>query len=413
MKRDAILVGVMMILLAFSVLVGVATPASGALSVQDVSKPALDEAQDPNAEDRRRVLHLADGRVLRGRSKLVADHWSVRIDGKWSEFPATEVTRSRVERELLAEAAKLARDIEPDDLERRVIYADWLADQGLASEALDELDRVLRADPDHSGALTVIARRAFPLERARDREFTVELYKELILAGGPARPVERELILTLLERSVSKETIAQTFAHELTAFGNTRREFATLAYRRVLVGEQVPELLRRCALDGSTAVRAGAARALAATGEAGMTLPLIRALGSDSPAVRTNSAESLGVLATALGAPGTALAAPALVHRYSALAQGGGVTRPPAAHLLIGKQFAYVSDFDVEIAQGASIADPTVTVGDEGSLLDVRLGGISGWTTVREARALRGSLELVSGEKLGASASAWEAWLAE
>lgn len=403
----------MTILLTLSVLVGVATPTSDARFVQDVPPPARDAATDPDAEDRRRVLHLTSGRVLRGRSKLVEDSWSVRIDGKWSDFPAADVTRARVERELLAEAAKLSRDIDEGDLERRVIYADWLADQGLTSESLDELDRVLRADPDHSGALTVIARRTFPLERARDREFDVELYKELVIAGGSARPVERELILKLLERSVGRETLAQTFQHELTAFGNRRREFATLAYRRALVGEQVPELLRRCALDGSTAVRTGAARALAATGEPGMTLPLIRALGSQSPALRTNAAESLGVLATALGAPGTALAAPALVHRYSALAQGGGVTRPPAAHLFIGKQFAYVSDFDVEIAQGASIADPTVTVGDEGTLLDVRLGGISGWTTVREARALRGSLELISGEQLGASASAWEAWLAE
>ena len=32
---------------------------------------------------------------------------------------------------------------------------------------------------------------------------------------------------------------------------------------------------------------------------------------------------------------------------------------------------------------------------------------------VREARALRGSLEMLSGEKRGASADAWEAWLAE
>ncbi|MCA8980316.1 MAG: hypothetical protein KDC14_09840 [Planctomycetes bacterium] len=403
----------MTILLALSVLVGTALPASGALPPQDAKTPAQSVTQDSNAEDRRRVLHLTDGRVLRGRSKLVDESWSVRVDGAWIDVPASEVERTRVERELLAEAAKLARDIEKDDLERRVIYADWLADQGLFDESLDELDRVLRADPDHSGVLTLIARRTYPLERARGRELDVELYKDLVLAGGAARPVERELILALLERSFGRETMAKTFAHELTALGNTRREFATLAYRRVLVGEEVRELLRRCALDGSTAVREGAARALAATGETGMTLPLIRALGSESAAVRTNSAESLGVLAKTLGPAATALAAPALVNRYSALAQGGGVTRPPAAHIYIGKQFAYVGDFDVEIAQGSSIADPIVMVGEEGALLDVRLGGISGWTIVREARALRGSLEMLSGEKRGASADAWEAWLAE
>lgn len=337
----------------------------------------------------------------------------MRVDGAWIDVPAADVTRQRVERELLAEANKLARDIEKDDLERRVIYADWMAGQGLTAESLDELDRVLRADPDHRGALTVIDRRTFPLERARGREFSVELYKELVMAGAMARPVERELILKLLERSVGRETLAPTFAHELTALGNRRREFATLAYRRALVGEEVPELLRRCALDGSTAVRAGAALALAANGEPGVAVPLINALGSTSPAVRTNSAESLGVLGAMLGPRGVGAVLPALVHRYSALAQGGGVTRPPAAHIYIGRQFAYVGDFDVEIAQGASIADPQVIVGTEGIVLDVRLGGISGWTTVREARALRTSMEQLSGEKLGASAEAWTAWLTE
>lgn len=400
-----ILVGAMTILLALVVLVGAELPADGSVRAQDGSQATRDVADDPRLEDCRRVLHLVNGGVLRGRSVWTGDAWSVRLDGQWTSVPADSVDRVRVERELLAEAKRLEKDLGRDDDERRVAYADWLAGSGLTKEALDQLDRVLRSHPDHTGALAVINRRAFPLERAEGRAFDKQLYTELVLAGGLARPVDRELILALLVKSVGRETVGQTFEHELTAFGNSRREFATLAYRRVLVGEQIAELLRRCALDGSTAVRAGAARALATVGEPGLAVPLINALGSESPAVRTNSAEALGVM-------GAKSALPALVHRYSALQSGGGVTRPPAAHIFIGKQFAYVGDFDVEIAQGAAIADPTVMVGNEGTLLDVRLGGVSGWTTVREARALRTSLERLSGEKLGASAEAWTDWLA-
>ncbi len=372
-------------------------------ALQDESPAAAD---DPRAVDRRRIFFLADGGVLRGRSKWTGDAWSVRIDGAWRRVEADRVTRTRVEREVKDEAAKLARTLKDDDLDRRVFYAGWLADQGLVAEALDELDRVLRAEPDHAGALELIDARTFPLERAEGRAFDAELYRELVLAGGVARPVERELILRLLVRGAGREVVAATFAHELTTTGNARREFATLAYRRVLVGEEPRELLRRCALDGSESVRRGAARALAAVNEPALAVPLIEALGSESPAVRTNAAESLGEL-------GVPAAVPALVNRYSALAQGGAVTRPPAANIFIGKQFAYVGDFDVEIAQGASIADPTVMVGTEGAVLDVRLGGISGWTLVREAGVVRRSLEQLTGAKPGHAARDWERWLEE
>lgn len=362
---------------------------------------------DPRTADRRRVLHLAGGGVLRGRSKWTGEAWSVRTDGAWTRVPADDVVRTRIERELLDEAARLGADIEVDDHGRRVMYADWLANEGLLAEALDALDVVLRAEPDHAAALGLIERRTFPVPRARGREMDDELYRELVLAGGHARPVEREVILRLIERSVRGATLRATFEHELTALGPQRRDFAALAHRRLLPGENTRELLRRCALDGSGRVRAASARTLAANDAPELALPLIRALDSQSPAVRTNAAESLGHL-------GVQAAVPALVGRYSALAQGGGAgSRPPAANLFVGTRFAYVRDFDVEIAQGASIADPDVATQTVGAVLDVRVGGISGWTTIREARTLRGALERLTGAEPGHAAADWERWLAE
>jgi len=42
------------------------------------------------------------------------------------------------------------------------------------------------------------------------------------------------------------------------------------------------------------------------------------------------------------------------------------------ANLTVLNQVAYVSDFDIEIAQGASIADPIISVIQDGAILDVR-----------------------------------------
>ena len=83
------------------------------------------------------------------------------------------------------------------------------------------------------------------------------------------------------------------------------------------------------------------------------------------------------------------------------------------ANIYIGLQFAYVGDFDVEIAQAASIADPIVTLGNSGVVLDARLGGISGYTYATEYRVVHTALQNLTGASPGSSPGDWQRWLDE
>lgn len=159
-------------------------------------------------------------------------------------------------------------------------------------------------------------------------------------------------------------------------------------------GGALRELYRRAALDPVDEVRRGAAYAIRDLGEEGLVMPLVRALESEHGAVRTFAAESLGHM-------GFAAAEPALRAHLGRVgkpaAQGGGSgSGGMSGSLRISKEFAYVLDFDVEIAQAASIADPVIGVGTEGAFLDVRLGGVYTMPVARELRTVRWALEQVT-----------------
>ena len=90
--------------------------------------------------------------------------------------------------------------------------------------------------------------------------------------------------------------------------------------------------------------------------------------------------------------------------------QGGGGGRAPAANIFVGSQMAFVQDFDVEVANGAAVADPQVNVLTEGSVLDVRVQGISVHSTRVECQRLRGALGRLTGARPGDTNTAWLDW---
>jgi hypothetical protein len=122
--------------------------------------------------------------------------------------------------------------------------------------------------------------------------------------------------------------------------------------------------------------------------------------------------------AEALGHMGYPAAVPALVAalpvvRARPAQGGGGSARGPAGHVHVGSQVAYVRDYDVEIAQGASIADPIVDVVTSGVVLDGRSMGVTTYTFVTHERVIARSLSRLTGEDAGDSPRAWERWWAE
>lgn len=374
-------------------------------------------AQDPPLEDARtrrkqRLLHTRSGQVLRGTTRWRDDHWEISMKGRWVALPPESVITVRDEAEVRREARRLARKVGRTEHQRRVALATWMADQGLETEALAELDTVLAAEPDQAAALHLLRTAHFSRPQVGDPEESPERFTErLLTALLSAPPARSELCIVelgaLLELEGGRELLEAQLADELLSQWAPRRANAARVLRRLLPGAQVRELLRRCALDTARPVRESAALALRATEEPGIVTPLVRALGSDSRAVRTNSAESLGLV-------GFDLAVPALVTHFASLPQssGSGAVAPSTANLYVGVQYAYVGDFDVELAQGASIADPTLLVGDSGVVLDARVAGISGYTYATEFRTVHAALERLAGENPGSSPADWQRWYA-
>lgn len=398
-------------------------PGSLGLSLAEVQpreRPPLaaqdqdEELSDDRTSKQKRILKLAGGGHLRTLSQFVDGHWHLRRDSKWIEVEESRVLSWRFEAEVEREAKRLARALEAHEHGRRVELAKWMLGEGLVEEATDEVERVLHLEPDFKAAIEFLRHGSIPRPMVGHYESDPGAYVERILAGGvSAGPVDRELLIQRLEPlanlSGGPELLRDSLRKQLHSARILRRTFAAHALRRLMIFES-PEmyaLMQRCVLDTSRPVREEAARAVKATGAPGIVKPLIKALASESRAVRTNAAESLGNI-------GFNSAVPALVTHFTSLPQsGGGTIDKVAAHIYVGSHYAYVGDFDLEIAQGSSIADPIVMHGQEAKILDARLAGISGYTYKTEYRSVYGALKQLTGANPGSSPKDWQRWFKE
>ena len=343
-----------------------------------------------------RVVELERGGFLRARTRRLADgRWQWFAEGAWVDLPG--VARATPEHTLLARAADLAREVQGEPV-RRVFLADWMARQGLDVEALRELDRVLEEDPRQPDALRLLAAPPPALDVYARRGSPAELFQ----AAAQGSPALRELALARLAELESPAALFERLRAGLESGSARTRGAAARGLGRSFPGEALEGLLVRSVLDGSEDVRAQAALALGRAGEPAVILPLVRSLGSAHGAVRANAI-------AALGRTGYPAAVPPLM-TYLTTVQSGGAPRAPAANIFVGRQVAFVQDFDVEVASGAAVADPQVGVLTEGSVLDVRVQGVTVQTAAVEGRHLRTALGRLTGASPGSTNSAWLRW---
>jgi hypothetical protein len=269
---------------------------------------------------------------------------------------------------------------------------------GRLADALAELDRVLAADPDCLAARRCVAEAPLALTLPAGPERP--LAERLVLFGARAKPALRELAATRLA-ALPRVDSDPVVARSLRSPSATVRAFAAFAARRIEPKAYADALVRRCVVDPVDSVRLEAARALRDAADDALAGRVASALDLPDARVRVFAAGSLAEM-------GYRSAVPPLATRLAALAGSHpGGTR---AHIRVGSQVAYVQDFNPEIAQGASIADPIINVVEDATVLDVRVGGTSVQTIEAEGPSICRALARLSGETLPEKTSAWLDW---
>ena len=364
------------------------------------------EASPVEAKARTTVLHLADGRVLRTRARESDGGWEVFAGGEWKLVPAEMITRAKSEHDLLQLAAELEHGLPKDDLVRRVAYADWLVNEGLQVEALQQVDRVLARDPDQKDALALLARAGIPvaLPNAPTDAKGIEAF---FVAAAHADGAVRELAVMRLAKAPEIPGLRAAVANELVARTPARRSFAALVLRRMFPGSEAKSLVSRAVLDASDEVRLNAALALKAFGDASVIAPAVRAVASKHPEVRSNAIEALGKMDYREAVQ------PLYEHLVALQSSSGGT--PTHGYIFNGTQRAYVQDFDVEVAQGQSIADPIINVLTEGSVLDAAVIETTEYQyqVASERASVRRALAKLTGANPGDTTVAWQRWWQE
>jgi hypothetical protein len=349
------------------------------------------------------VVRLLDGRVLRGRARPALPAEGVVLRLETAQGPvvlrSAELISVRALADLRREAEALRRSLAGDP-RRATRLAAWFAAQGLQEELERELDPVLAADPGDSLATAIL--------RGLDIEALIPLpdgdldalARAALRAGEQAlgRPTRLRLAELRVER-LSPDLYEPLLANAVISKRSGERIFAVGALARLMPREGLKRLLERALLDRQKDVRQAAQRELARSTDPGVVFPLLRGLDSKHPQVRLNAIDALA----ALGDP---RALGDLILRV--VHSGGSGQR---VNVSFTKQISYVSDFDVEVAQAAAIADPVINVLQEGAVLDVTLVGTYGETDyfVERSRALD-ALKRISGKDLGRDPKAWTEW---
>jgi hypothetical protein len=337
------------------------------------------------------VVTTKDGLVLEGRVKRGADG-SVVVTTEAGEVRlASDAVGSVAPGEgprakALAEIAAIA----PGDAEAH--YRQALACQaaGLADLAERELRAVIVAEPGHPAA-----RRALGYEQVDGAWLTVAearrarglvnyegkwiLPQEVDRAAGTRRrvaPKDPTVASAMRKAALAEPALARAATERLSrAPARERVETATALLldgdprvRKWAAGELASlgdeaglrPLLASAVRDRDAEVRLAAVKAAATFGHDDAAVPLVLAMWSEHDGIVANAARALASL-------GDRRAVRYVVKRIES---HGSSPRSYFSHL---QQQSYIRDFDVEVAQTSSIADPQIGIIQEGTVQDAQV----------------------------------------
>jgi len=384
------------------------TPTSAAQESARVESSASQESEEPAELERstRRILHFTRGGTQTAVARFVENRWEVKDrNGKWQAYPEGSVTRAPKEIDVQREMKKRTKVAhESPDLDSRVKLARWMVSEGLVSDALREADELLALDPHHEATLAFLTESRLLVTPSLDGtgEELKAQREELYRWASKSPSSVREIAIHELRKSEDSAAVQAELLAGLGNFSVRRRAFCAQALGRLYPGDQAKRLLQHAVLDKSQDVRRQAAHALGNADEPGLIVPVVRALGSTNIRVRTQAAEALGNM-------DYAEAVEPLVS-YIAVAQSSGTNRVPHGYIFVGKQTAYIQDFDVEVATFQAVADPQINVLLEGDVLEAGVSGVLEYSYAVESRAARASLGRLTGADPGNTGRSWQRW---
>jgi hypothetical protein len=287
--------------------------------------------------------------------------------------------------------------LHPNNVAGQFAAAKLAASKGLWTATRASLNRVLEIDPDHEEARALVASYA-----ARFRVNAFEGEKN----NGDVKAVKDWL------EKAGDDPVAAVYAIEKTRTKSAEvvlrpalkalrepKPWARFAGANVVARckfepERIKPLYRAALVDAAPHVRRECVRALKGTNDPVFVGLFARNLYRAEQAVRMTAAEALGEL-------GMKEAIEPL------LAAASGEPRAPRSFISVTTQRAYVKDFDVEVAQGAIIADPIVDVVQDGSVLEASVVSI-----LIERRVYFTALRRLTGLAHGDDLNAWKASVA-
>lgn len=275
-----------------------------------------------------------------------------------------------------------------------------ISERGLLASLAEAKPRTAAAREAWLEALTVWGGKLDTLPSKTDRDKRTDLlWKQLLKADDAEQALLTGALLReipqsreLPKRRIGLVDLRRGLEHK---DAEVRRAAALIALHQSTYDLERP-LLTASLEDKQPAVRQAAASAL-------QTLQPERSLGlwtlalwrERNDATRQHAAAHLG----AFGSSDHSVAK-ALIHALASSGNSGA----PRSYVFFGKQIAYISDYDVEVASGAVIADPIVSVLTEGTTLQIRV------ISTQLAGRISSSLKQLTGQDFGTNREAWMRW---
>lgn len=293
----------------------------------------------------------------------------------------------------------------------------------------ETLARELLADHPRDRELREVAatlgRALAPLpERPADpaaEDAAAHVKRLITFAASGSRPVQ-EAVLQELVGAAPREVLLEACV-EATRSKNWRpRAFALTAMGRLFPGDDPRRTLLHSIYDPSEHARDAAARAIGDIGVYEVAQPIVNALYASKPEIRARAIEALASARHPafveplldrmfmLQPPAVAGFIPKPAPVKPAPAGGASSGGPVRGYIFVGRQQAYIQDFEVEVAQFASVADPVINTLMSGSVLEVGVIGVSEVTVAREVRMLRRAVKRITGQQVKGGSDDWHSW---